>query len=101
MEQPRAEDGERAGRHLDAGDDVVRERPPGDHPGRRVSRSASSTTARAYRQRRDVGPRRRPAGEDGVELGVQAALHLGCAGEQVQRPGEARGDGLVPGDDAA
>ncbi len=98
MQEPRAHDHQGAGGQIHAVDHVGRERAPGDHPGGRVEAQRLVDHRAGPGERGQVAPAGR-AGRQGVELGGEPLLHAGVLGEQVQGPGEARGDRLVAGDD--
>ena len=88
MQQPGADDDQRAGGHLDAGDHVVLQRPAGHHPRGRVE---------AQRLVDDGAGPRAAVGVLG-EVGSEPVLDVGVLREQMQRPGQAGRDGLVSGD---
>ncbi len=97
MDDPLAQQQRRAGRQPIASDKTVFQQIPTHAPHRRVKPHRLGEHRVGIRQVRQIRDRRPPAGQDGVELGVQRCRDLRMRAEQMKCPGQRVGRGFVTG----
>ncbi|MPL73778.1 hypothetical protein SDC9_19584 [bioreactor metagenome] len=99
VQVPGADHHLRALRHRALAEGLGAARLAHEHRHRRVEPQRLAKHRAAELQPVQDRERRRFGTEDGLRLGRDAVLPVGGLGEQIERPGERRGRGLVPGEE--